>query len=150
MKKNSKFSIFIILKCLFATPSPNRSEYKPKKSNQNTDFERRIFAFTELKYSVIRKGLPLFLPCVIKKFVLSKFCDLKRIEFWADFSTEDVERLTPFKDDKLKYAEIMPFQAVLWLLIFGKRRRVWFERSEAFFPIPSKGSVFYTLPFIKL
>ena len=80
-EKISKFSIFIILQLLFATPSPNRSEYKPKKSNHSTDFERRIFAFAALKYSVIRKGLPPFLPCVIKKFVLSKFCDLKRIEF---------------------------------------------------------------------
>ena len=28
-----------------------------------------------------------------------------------DFGAEDAERLTPFKDDKPKYAEIMPFQA---------------------------------------
>ena len=28
-----------------------------------------------------------------------------------NFGAEDAERLTPFKDDKPKYAEIMPFQA---------------------------------------
>ena len=28
-----------------------------------------------------------------------------------NFGAENAERLTPFKDDKPKYAEIMPFQA---------------------------------------
>ena len=46
-----------------------------------------------------------------QKSALSKFCDLKRIEFCADFGAEDAARLAPCKEDKPKYAEIMPFQA---------------------------------------
>ena len=33
------------------------------------------------------------------------------MEFREDFGAEDAARLTPCKDDKPKYAEIMPFQA---------------------------------------
>ena len=37
--------------------------------------------------------------------------NLKGMEFWAVFDAEDEDRLSPFKDDKLKNAEITPFQA---------------------------------------
>ena len=54
-----------------------------------------------------------------------KFFDLKRMKFWEDFGAEDAGRLTPVKDDKLKYAEITPFQADL-----DSYCQAWFVRSK--------------------
>ena len=51
------------------------------------------------------------MPRTLRKSAIWKFYDLKRMEFWADFGAEDEDRLSPFKNDKLKDAEIPSFKA---------------------------------------
>ena len=49
------------------------------------------------------------MPCTAKNPLQEKICDLKRVDFCADFNAEDAIRLPPYKDDKWKNAENAPF-----------------------------------------
>ena len=72
----------------------------------NTDFSH-----CRVKILVNPLGLTAFcaLPC--KKSAAQKIFDPKRAYFCVDFYAEDAIRLSPYKDDKWKYAENTPFWA---------------------------------------
>ena len=60
------------------------------------------------------------------------------MEFWAVFDAEDEDRLSPFKDDKLKNAEITPFQARFGYLL---SRYSDFEMVEKIVEIFEKNNI---------
>ena len=75
-----------------------------------TCFKKADFRSPFVKILVNPQRIDCVFALQTQKFADLKFYDLKRMEFWADFWEKDVAGLSPGKDDKLKYAEITPFE----------------------------------------
>ena len=75
--------------------------------------------------------LTALLPCLTKILFSENFYNFAfRKIFWI-FAAKDAGRLAPFKDDKLKYAEIMPFQTGSNYFLSAKP----FARCDMLFPL---------------
>ena len=72
----------------------------------NTDFSH-----CRVKILVNPLGLTAFCALHCKKSAAQKIFDPKRAYFCVDFYAEDAIRLSPYKDDKWKYAKNTPFWA---------------------------------------
>ncbi len=69
--------------------------------------------------------------CLIAKFPLFKLFDLIRRKIYNDFNAEDEDRLTPFKDDKLKAFKFGKYKAQLaWL--FDDQQKGGIYKNSAF------------------
>ena len=69
------------------------------------------FSHCRVKILVNPLGLTAFCALLCKKSVPQKSATQNERNFRVDFYAEDAIRLSPYKDDKLKYAENTPFWA---------------------------------------
>ena len=122
--------IFIIWKCLFATPSPNRSEYKPKKSNHNTAWKGIISAYFSLSYL---KGVSLSASSVLKSAqnsILFRSQNFERTNFLIAQGKNGGNPLRITEYFNAVKAKIRLSKSVFWLLFFGLYSE-WFGEGVA-------------------